>query len=99
MKKLSLLILVLCILILSGCGKSPTGTEVSDPTVLTTTTTGIPTATVTFPEGFNVVQIAEKLEVSAQLLILLSLQMTLTISPHSATALLSLFPAHSVPSF
>lgn len=62
MKKLSVLILLLCVLFLFGCGKNETGTGTTAPPPTTVTTTGIPTATVTFPEGYNVVQIAEKLE-------------------------------------
>ena len=61
MKKLSVLILLLCALFLFGCGKNETGTGTTAPPP-SSTTTGIPTATVTFPEGYNVVQIAEKLE-------------------------------------
>ncbi len=62
MKKITAFFLVLCTMFLFGCGKNETGTGTTAPPPSTTATTGIPTATVTFPEGFNVVQIAEKLE-------------------------------------
>ncbi len=62
MKKISALLLVLCTLFLFGCGKNEAETSTTAPTPSTAATTGIPTATVTFPEGFTVVQIAEKLE-------------------------------------
>ncbi|MBQ9913226.1 MAG: endolytic transglycosylase MltG [Clostridia bacterium] len=62
MKKIAAALLILCILLLSACGKNETGTGTTAPPPTETTTTGIPTATVTFPEGFNVVQIAERLE-------------------------------------
>lgn len=58
MKKALLILLVLSCLLLFGCGKAETQPTTDAPT----TTTGIPTATVTFPEGFTVVQIAERLE-------------------------------------
>lgn len=62
MKKIAAALLILCILLLSACGKNETGTGTTAPPPTETTTTGIPTATVTFPEGFNIVQIAERLE-------------------------------------
>ncbi len=61
MKKITVLFLFICILFLFGCGKNEAGTSTTAaPTAASTT--GIPTATVTFPEGFTVVQIAERLE-------------------------------------
>ncbi len=61
MKKITVLFLIICILFLFGCGKNEAGTSTTAaPTAASTT--GIPTATVTFPEGFTVVQIAERLE-------------------------------------
>ena len=62
MKKTAVLILIICTLFLSACGKDDTGTGTTAPPPSAATTTGIPTATVTFPEGFTVVQIAERLE-------------------------------------
>ncbi len=61
MKKIFAFLLVLCSIFLFGCAKDNTGTGTTAPPP-TITTTGIPTATVTFPEGFTVVQIAERLE-------------------------------------
>ena len=62
MKKIFAVLLLVCTLFLFGCGKSETGTDTTASPPTTAATTGIPTATVTFPEGFTVVQIAERLE-------------------------------------
>jgi len=62
MKRFLAAFLVLSTMFLFGCRKNETGTGTTAPPPTETTTTGIPTATVTFPEGFNVVQIAERLE-------------------------------------
>ncbi|MBR5437821.1 MAG: endolytic transglycosylase MltG [Clostridia bacterium] len=59
MKKLLVIILALCAFILCSCGAEDI-TQKNETSAAATT--GIPTATVTFPEGFTVVQIAERLE-------------------------------------
>ncbi len=64
MKKLFavVILMLLGMFMLSGCSIREIKSDVKDIIIPTEPTTARPTATVTFPEGFNVVQIAEKLE-------------------------------------
>lgn len=64
-KALSILcLLVLCLTLLCACGAQDIKSEIKDIVSPTEPTTARPTATVTFPEGYTLVQIAEKLEES-----------------------------------
>lgn len=62
MKRLLAAFCVLCTLLLCACSKEVIKNEIKEYLPTTEPTTPIPTATVTFPEGFTAVQIAERLE-------------------------------------
>ncbi len=62
MKKLLVILCLICTLLLCACSKEDIKEEIKEIVPDIMTTTSIPTATVTFPEGFTAVQIAEKLE-------------------------------------
>jgi UPF0755 protein len=62
MKRLLIVLCLICTLLLCACSKEDIKEEIKEIVSDATTTTAIPTATVTFPEGFTAVQIAEKLE-------------------------------------
>lgn len=62
MKKLTVFICILCTLLLCACSKEDIKEDIEEILPTTATTTAIPTARVTFPEGFTVVQIAERLQ-------------------------------------
>ena len=59
-KILCIITLTICLLLLTACGGNDTPTLSTDPA--DTSSTQSPTVTVTFPEGFTLVQIAERLE-------------------------------------
>lgn len=64
-KTLSVICLaVLCLTLLCACAAEDIKNEIRDVVAPTEPTTARPTATVTFPEGYTLVQIAEKLEES-----------------------------------
>ena len=65
MKKLLIIICLMCTLLLCACSKEDIKEEIKEIVPDVITTTAIPTATVTFPEGFTAVQIAQKLEESS----------------------------------
>ena len=62
MKRLLVILCIICTLLLCACSKEDIKEEIKEIVPDVITTTAIPTATVTFPEGFTAVQIAERLE-------------------------------------
>lgn len=62
MKRLLIILCLICTLLLCACSKEDIKEEIKEIIPDAITTTAIPTATVTFPEGFTAVQIAQRLE-------------------------------------
>lgn len=62
MKRLLIILCLICTLLLCACSKEDIKEEIKEIVPAAVTTTSVPTATVTFPEGFTAVQIAERLE-------------------------------------
>lgn len=62
MKRLLVILCLICTLLLCACSKEDIKEEIKEIVPAVATTTSVPTATVTFPEGFTAVQIAERLE-------------------------------------